>query len=389
MKSKIIEKNRNSIKLYVHKTTAGKYDKRNFRTLVGKCVNEKYGRYSKAISGRKTEERIVITRKKCIKYFLVARDIVEFARGNDIFIGPGRGSAPGCITNYVLGITSVDPLKYGLIFERFLNKEDYSEPRIVIDISLTGFEKVREYIEGNYDGGAASPEEELTLEVIGMWESEAIRRMLKETGIMDTGKIPLEDKKTLSLLADGKTDGISQFESPEMKDLLRKVHPVSIDELMALWALDRPGIRDAGMVDDFIEKREAEQSMRYKTGPVCVLLKETHGVYVYQEQIMKILGELAGYNMSRADKIRRSMGAKKYEELDVYKTDFLDRSLKNNINRDVAKTVWNDMVFYAGYAFNKAHCAAYTLTGYYLAYMKANYPAEFNKVFREVTGKNE
>jgi len=433
-------------------------------------------------------------------YFLIVWDFIKYARGKAIPVGPGRGSAAGSLVAYCLDITEIDPIKYDLPFERFLNPERISMPDIDVDFCIEGRSKVIEYVAERYgkdhvaqiitfgtmqaraairDVGRAmnipyaevdrvaklipnvanitikdaltiepklkglhdtnptirelidiarrleglsrhasthaagvviSPEpltEFLPLyktpnvtEIITQFDMSAIETMgllkfdflgLKTLTVIDKTEkiinkhhqpfsvkdIPLDDSATFELLSSGKTTGIFQLESSGMRDLLIRLRPESFEDLIALVALYRPGPLGSGMIEDFIKRKRGEVSIKYELPQLQEILKETHGVILYQEQVMKIANKLANFSMAQADILRMAMGKKKIAEMEKLKDAFIRGAKANRIPEKKAIKLFNDMAHFAEYGFNKSHSAAYALIAYRTAYLKAHYPALF------------
>jgi DNA polymerase-3 subunit alpha len=436
-----------------------------------------------------------------VGYFLVVSDFIQWAYRVGIPVGPGRGSAAGSLVAWALQITNIDPLKYNLLFERFLNPERVSMPDIDIDFCIEGREKVIDYVRDKYGhdhvcqiitfgtmmakgvikdvarvlgfpfedsnaltelipdtlkitlheaveqepklkemiesnpkvsqlwdlalrlegltrhaskhaaGIVISPEPVddvlpiyvpskstelvtqyamteleslgfLKIDLLGLKNLTLIDKVIKliekNHGIkLDMNKLPLDDKKTFSLICDGKTSGVFQLESDGLKDVLRKLQPDKFEDIIAVNALYRPGPLGSGMVDDYIERRHGRQKITYIFPELAPILEETYGVIVYQEQVMKTASTIAGYSLGEADILRRAMGKKKAEVMAEQKTIFVDKSKKQNFDEKKAGELFDLMAYFAGYGFNKSHSAAYALIAYQTAYLKAHYPAEF------------
>jgi len=450
---------------------------------------------------RLEEETSLIINMGFVGYFLVVSDFIQWAHRNNIPVGPGRGSAAGSLVAWTLEITNVDPLKYNLLFERFLNPERVTMPDIDIDFCIHGRDKVIEYVKQKYGhdkvcqiitfgtmlakgvikdvaralgfsfedsnaittlipdqlkitlkeaieqepklkelidsnpkvqklfdiafrlegltrhaskhaaGIVISPEpidevlpvyippktDELVtqyamseLESIGFLKIDflglknltlidhAIQLIEKNHGIkIDPNHLPLDDSKTFELLCNGNTSGVFQLESSGLKDVLRKLQPNCFEEIIAVNALYRPGPLGSGMVDDFIERRHGRQKITYLFKELEPILKETYGVIVYQEQVMKIASTIGGYSLGEADILRRAMGKKKVEVMKEQRQIFLEKSQKRGFDGIQAGELFDLMAYFAGYGFNKSHSAAYAFIAYQTAYLKANYPAEF------------
>ncbi len=447
----------------------------------------------------------VITNMGFPGYFLIVWDFIRYAREQGIPVGPGRGSAAGSLVAYSLGITDIDPIRYGLLFERFLNPERISLPDIDVDFCMERRDEVIRYVSNKYgedrvaqiitfgtmaargairDVGraldmsyaevdriakmvpeipgiklATAIEQEpqlkdamkkdnkvadllelaqkmeglhrhasthaagvvisdlplsshvplfrhikddsiLTqfamkqLEDIGLVKFDFLglrtltllnnalrlanrRRSDQGQDLIEMERLDLLDRKTYELLSTGDTDGVFQLESSGMKDLLIKMKPGSFEDLIALVALYRPGPLGSGMVTDFINRKHGRQEISYDTEELQKILSETYGVIVYQEQVMQVASELAGYSMGEADNLRRAMGKKMPEEMEKQRVRFLDGCKNNKIPDRKAAGIFDNLAFFAGYGFNKSHSAAYALIAFQTAYLKAHYPLEF------------
>ncbi|MBA3954108.1 DNA polymerase III subunit alpha [Candidatus Dependentiae bacterium] len=436
-----------------------------------------------------------------IGYFLVVSDFIGWARTNGIPVGPGRGSAAGSLVAWALQITDIDPLKYNLLFERFLNPERISMPDIDIDFCIEGRDAVIEYVRTKYGhdkvcqiitfgtmmakgvikdvaralgfpfedsnaltdlipdqlkitltealeqepklkeliagspnvaklfdlalrlegitrhaskhaaGIVISPEPisdvlpvyipskstdlvtqyamteleslgYLKMDFLGLKNLTLIDRAIKliqqnHALTIDITKLPLDDAKTFALLCRGETSGVFQLESDGLKDVLRRLQPACFEDIIAVNALYRPGPLGSGMVDDFIECKHGRQPIKYIFPELEPLLKETYGVIVYQEQVIKIASSIANYSLGEADILRRAMGKKKADEMDRQKAIFVERAIKRNFDGKKSGELFDLMAYFAGYGFNKSHSAAYALIAYQTAYLKANFCAEF------------
>ncbi|GJL56341.1 MAG: DNA-directed DNA polymerase [Nitrospirales bacterium] len=198
-----------------------------------------------------------------------------------------------------------------------------------------------------------------------------------ESAHLDINHISLTDAKTYALLATGKTTGIFQLESSGMRNLLVKIKPESFEDLIAILALYRPGPLESGMVDDFIARKRDPSKTTYDPPQLESILKETYGVIVYQEQVMAVANQLAGFSLGQADLLRRAMGKKKHEEMAKQKALFIEGAKQKRIPEKKAEKLFDQMAFFAGYGFNKSHSAAYALVTYQTAYLKTHYPTEF------------
>ena len=440
----------------------------------------------------------ILTKMGFSGYFLIVGDFIEYARNNGIPVGPGRGSAAGSLAVYCLGITNLDPIKYDLIFERFLNPERISMPDIDIDFCMNGRDDVIKYVSRKYgyenvgyivtfgtmkargvirDVGRVlnipyndvdkiakmvpegpkvtlekAMEEEPDLkklengeqaertllkiarslegisrhssthasgivisdkplveylpvikgssdEIITQFTMEQVEKiglikfdflglktltvikhavtLIKEsTGHdVDIDSISLTDEKTFKLCQEGRTTGVFQLESDGMKDLLRRLKPEDFEDLVALVALYRPGPMD--WIPDYIDGKHGRRTPEYLHPKLEPILGKTHGVAVYQEQVMQIARDLAGFSMGEADVLRKAMGKKKADLLAEQKEKFLNGCVENGINKSLGEKIFAFVEPFAGYGFNRSHAACYALIGYQTAYLKAHYPVQF------------
>jgi DNA polymerase-3 subunit alpha len=444
-------------------------------------------------------------------YFLVVWDFVKHALEEGIPVGPGRGSAAGSLVAYSLGITSIDPMTHGLLFERFLNPGRISMPDIDIDFSMDRRDEVIDYVRQKYGqdrvaqiitfgtlkakavirdvgrvlnmpyaevdkiaklvpfsipskpnpldvtidealeieprlkelmetdeqvehlikiarsleglhrhasthaAGVVISKDPLTGqvplyrgqkdEIITQYSMEDVQRIglvkfdflglrtltviydalqsinqvraREEKPPLDIDQLPLDDDETFELLASGETTGIFQLESSGMKDLLLKIHPERFDDIVALLALYRPGPLGSGMVDDFIKRKHGKIAITYPHQALKDILKETYGVILYQEQVMQIASEMGGFTLADADILRRAMGKKKSEEMTRQREKFVAGATFGGIKKKAAEEIFDLMLHFAGYGFNKSHSTAYAIIAYQTAYLKAHYPVEF------------
>src|SRR5499427_1778449 len=450
---------------------------------------------------RLEEEIKIIQRMKYPGYFLIVWDLIRYARENEIPVGPGRGSAAGSLVSYCMRITDIDPLQYGLLFERFLNPKRISLPNIDIDFCMNRRGAVIDYVTKKYGrenvsqiitfgtmaargvikdtgrgmempysevdkiakmipaelhitldkaltqnpdlknliendsrvrelievakrleglarhasthaaGVVISPKpitefvplyksnkDEITtmypmtdVEKMGLLKMDFlalttltiiddILRMLKQHEGLDLNmdELPLDDEETYALFTAGLTDGVFQFESSGMKDILRKFKPSSIEHLTALNALYRPGPIGGGMIDDFIKRKHGSKKIEYELPETKTVLQETYGVIVYQEQVMQIANIVAGYSLGEADLLRRAMGKKKAEEMAAQREKFVAGARAKGFKDEKKITrIFDLMEQFAGYGFNKSHSAAYAVLAYRTAFLKAHYPQYF------------
>ena len=449
---------------------------------------------------RLDKELKIIIDKDYPGYFLIVMDFVSWAKTKGIPVGPGRGSGAGSLVAFVLSITSLDPIKYGLLFERFLNPERPSLPDFDIDFCIEGRDQVIEYVQQKYgvnsvaqigtlgtmaargvtrdvtrilgkpygfgdniakmipltpgiklqdaindsaeladlikandevtevfdlalklEGCARSvgkhaagvviapndiheftplhfdPEtnslatqldmydvEEVGLvkfDFLGLRTLTVINNATKSVEKIDPDfrllKIPMDDNKVFRLLCSGKTKGIFQLESSGMIDLIKRLKPENFSDIIALVALYRPGPLNSGMADDYINRKNGRESTSYQHPLLKKVLNETYGVFVYQEQVMEAAQVLASYSLGDADNLRRAMGKKKADVMEEEKGTFVEGCTNNDIPKNKAIEIFENIEKFAGYGFNKSHSAAYALVAYQTAYLKTHFPSHF------------
>ena len=438
-------------------------------------------------------------------YFLVVWDYIKFARDNSIPVGPGRGSAAGSLVAYSLQITNIDPVKHGLLFERFLNPARKSMPDIDTDFCIDRRNEVIEYVTDRYgeekvaqiitfnkmtskavlkdvarvldipygesdklaklipvvrgkpyklnemiDKNTPTPEflEKYTNDSkVKKWVDLAIRiegtnktygvhaagvvisserldklvplqrnndgqiitqysmddieslgllkmdflglknlTMLNKTVSLiesSTGTkinldtLPENDTKTFNLIGRGDLEGIFQLESSGMKQVVKDFKPNSLEDISSILALYRPGPLDAGLIPKFIKRKNGSEKIDFPHPFIESILTETYGIMVYQEQIMKIAQDLAGYSLGDADLLRRAMGKKKVSEMVKHRSIFIEGSINKGVDKKIANDLFDQMVLFAEYCFNKSHSTAYGAVTYQTAFLKAHFPVAY------------
>ena len=439
---------------------------------------------------RLDKELSVIDKMGFNDYFLIVYDFVLYAKKNHILVGPGRGSAAGSLVSYTLGITDIDPLKYNLLFERFLNVERVTMPDIDIDFDALKRQNVIDYVINKYgekkvvgiitfntlgakqvirdvgrvldlnqsliDTLAKSCPKDLTtsykennnfkklvnnsedlkklydialhleglprhvsihaagvvmskydidetiplyknqlgmyvsayskdyLEPLGLLKmdflgisnltliDEVINNIRKDTNLNITFEnIPLNDKKTLETFANGDTEGIFQFEAPGMIKFLKKLKVNDFKDIVAATSLYRPGPMDS--IPTYLERRKNPHKIDYIDPSLEDILKETYGIIIYQEQVMQIAVKMAGYTLGEADILRRAMSKKKEDVLLKEKEKFISGSIKNHYFKETAQKVYDLILKFANYGFNKSHAVAYAMIAYRMAFLKTHF----------------
>jgi DNA polymerase-3 subunit alpha len=482
------------------------------KELVYKGLEERFDKITDEIRERTEFELKIINDMEFPGYFLVVADFIQAGRDMGVRVGPGRGSAAGSIVAYALGITNVDPLKYDLLFERFLNPDRNSMPDIDVDFADDKREKVIEYVRDKYGeeavamiitfgtlstravlsdvgrvlqvpfsdvknitskipvvrGEVTKLAEALKLSELKFVkekmdnpksdEDKKIKQLIEYCLILEDRKrndsihaagviiapsdvtdyipvnmhknadtatikvatqftmkevesaglikmdflglrtlsiienallairrnhnvdididnIPLDDKKTYEIFSEQKANAIFQFESQGMQEWLRKLKPQSVEELTAMNALYRPGPMDN--IGEFIDRKYGRSEITYLHEELKKSLEETYGIIVYQEQVMRIVQDVGGFTLAEADIARRAMGKKDLKTMDSLMSKFIEGAKKKGIDEKLTKEIWELILKFAAYGFNKSHAVAYSLVAYQTAYLKAHYPAEF------------
>ena len=462
-------------------------------------AEKKYGEITAEVRERLEYELKVIRDMGFAGYFLIVQDFIEAARKQNVRVGPGRGSAAGSAVAYVIGITDIDPIRYNLLFERFLNPERISMPDIDIDFDDAGRQKVIDYVVEKYgrnqvaqiitygtmasrssvrDVGrvlqyplsdtdrlakmipdtaknlksafkenkelgllrkeeerepgkvlklaeklegsirqrgihaagviiapddltnfipvCTSPESELLvtqydgkyIESAGMLKmdflglktlsiiNDALELIKTNRGLeIDIDRIDLDDEKTLELYQKGETIGTFQFESDGMRKWLKLLKPTNIEDLIAMNALYRPGPMD--YIPNYINRKHGKEKTEFPHPLLEEILAPTHGIMVYQEQIMQTAQIIGGFSLGKADVLRRAMGKKKIQVMQEMKEEFIAGAVARDIDPKQAEEIFSIMEKFAQYGFNRSHAAAYTMLAFQTAWLKANYPAEY------------
>ncbi len=486
---------------------------RSVEELFEKSVRQGFDRILARVKGRDPQveeqryrdrleyEIAVIKKMGFAGYFLIVADFIRHAREKAVPVGPGRGSAAGSLVAYSLGITDLDPIAHGLIFERFLNPARQSMPDIDVDFCIDGREDVYKYVVDKYGGGDYVAQiitfgklktravirdvgraldiplrevdqiAKMVPDVLNISLDDALKKeprladlaandpkvadliqicrvleglprhasthaagvvisdrplvdylplyrgkkgevvtqfdmkIVEDIGLVkfdflglrnltviaktlalisgqgktppDLENIDLTDVATYRLLSAGDTTGVFQLESSGMKDLLVRLRPESFDDIIALVALYRPGPMESGMIDDYVARKHGRKAVEYLVPELEPILKETYGVIVYQEQVMKIAGMLANYSMAEADDLRKAMGKKIPEIMAEHRQRFVQGAIDTQVPDDKAKNIFDLIEKFGGYGFNKSHSAAYALIAYQTAYLKTHFPVEF------------
>lgn len=373
--------------------TAAKY----LRKLAGDGMKRRFGGNSESFGTRLEAELVVIERMNFCDQYLIAWDITRWAREQGIMVGPGRGAVGGSLVAYCLGISNLDPIRLDLLFERFLSPARTKPPEMSIDVQDDRFTQVIGYVVTRYgqDGAqSASPYHDylspralvgsLGLELCGSaplrtisWACQLVRQACGPELAMD--RITDGDEETYQLISRGDTEGVYHLESEGMRDLLRELKPSRLEDLVAILALYRPG--PMNLIPDFIAKKNGEVPVSYDHALLEPILKATYGITVYQEQVMRIGKEVAGFDVEQVEKLRKAMGKKDPDAIETLKKPFVEAALKKGVSAEQAEKIFDDVHRLAGHAFNKSHAAACATLAYQTAYLKAHYPDEYMSVY--------
>ena len=345
-------------------------------------------------------------------YFLIVSDFIQWSKAHDIPVGPGRGSGAGSAVAWALTITDLDPLRWGLLFERFLNPERVSMPDFDIDFCQDRREETIRYVQDRYGYGQVAqiitfgklqaravlrdvgrvlqmpygqvdrlckmvpnnPAKPTTLEEA--LETEPLLKEMKERDEAVSHLLDLAMKlEGLYRHASTHAAGVFQLESSGMRDVLRKMGPNRLEDLIAVVALYRPGPMD--QIPRYIACKHGKEEPDYMHPLLEPILKETFGIMVYQEQVMQIAQVLSGYSLGGADLLRRAMGKKIASEMEAQRKTFVDGAVARGVDAAQASMIFDKVAKFAEYGFNKSHAAAYALIAYQTGWLKANHPAEF------------
>ena len=474
--------------------------------LCFKGLEERYQPVTEELKERLNYELSTIKNMGYVDYFLIVWDFIRYARDHDIMVGPGRGSAAGSLVAYTLGITQLDPIRYDLLFERFLNPERVSMPDIDVDFCFERRQEVIDYVRRKYgddcvvqivtfgtlaargvirdvgrvmdlpyaqvdtiakmipqelnitidkalkmnpelkktyedqpeihdlidtarrleglprhtsmhaagvvisqkdvseyvplsraqDGSIVTQFTMTTLEELGLLKMDflglrtltviqnAVHLIEQDTGVhLDMQQIDYNDKKVLDSLGTGRSDGVFQLESAGMKNFMKELKPQSLEDVIAGISLYRPGPMD--FIPQYIRGKNHPDTIQYDCLQLEPILKPTYGCIVYQEQVMQIVRNLAGYTLGRSDLVRRAMSKKKATVMEKERQNFVYGNeaegvpgcIANGISEQVANKIYDEMIDFAKYAFNKSHAAAYAVVSYQTAFLKYYYPVEF------------
>ncbi|GHS84826.1 hypothetical protein FACS1894103_5860 [Campylobacterota bacterium] len=333
-------------------------------------------------------EKEVITKMNFAGYMLTVWDFVKKAKELKIPTGTGRGSAPGSLAAFVLEITKVDPIKYNLLFERFLNPERVSmDIDIDVDICQARGGEIIDYLVSRYgrefnliiDYVVSRDEHEFYLMGLDTLTTidHALKLIAANGKTIDFDTMNMDDSGVFEMISAGKTEGVFYLESEELQELSRTLKPSCFEDLAAMIALYRPGPLEIGMLDDFIDRKNGRTEIAYILPELEPILAPTYGAIIYQEQVIQILHTFGGFSLGIADLVRRAMGKNRKSEMDKMRMEFAEGAISKGHNRHKAIELFALLDKFVGYGFNRSHAVAYAMIIYRTAYLKCHYPAEF------------
>ncbi len=363
------------------------------RRLCFNGLSERYGETEPKYTGRLEHELEVLDHAGLTEYFLIVHDLVCFAKQNDIDISPGRGALVGCLFSYCLGITEVDPVEYGLLFEKFINaKRVFSMvyASVVIDVEIGGYQKLRNYVAEKYGKGMPALLEALEIYISESRDisviKDAVNLIRSHTGIaIGLSGLDLKDPAVYELFQSGDTDMIGSLLEEGMKEFLAAQKPQSMENLTAALALVRSGLEEK--VEEYLKAKENPQAVSYEDVKLKPILEPTYGCLIFQEQIMEMLHVLGGFSYEQSDFSRRNMSKKKFAAIESDKKNFIRGNTEEGIpgcismgiSEEAAGRIFKMMEHSAVYTFNKSHAAAYALMAYRMAWLKYYYRQEFEE----------
>ncbi len=485
-------------KLPYFRAPAGEENAAYFRRLCYEGLRQRYGEHpDQAVVDRLEYELGIVEKMGYVDYYLIVSDFIHYAKSQGIPVGPGRGSGAGSLAAYCIGITGIDPIRYNLLFERFLNPERVSMPDFDVDFCYERRQEVIDYVVRKYgadhvaqiitfgtmaakmairdvgrvlgmgyqqvDAIAKLVPNELkmtldralevspqlreryegepqvrelldmarkiegmprhasthaagvvitrdpvddyvplykaeetmpvtqftmtTLEELGLLKMDflglrtltviryAEQEVQKQQPGFSAAAAPLDDPETFAMLTKGQCVGVFQFESSGMRNVIAQLGPTSIEDLIAVISLYRPGPMES--IPTYIRNRHHPELVTYKHPLLKPILEVTYGCIVYQEQVMQICRQLGGYSYGRADLVRRAMSKKKHDVMEKEREAFVAGAVQNGVPQRVANEIFDEMSSFASYAFNKSHAAAYAFVSYQTAYLKCHYPRAF------------
>ena len=341
------------------------------KALAWEGATKRYGTISPEVAERLKLELDTFARIGAESLLLILKDLVDHAREADIAVGPGRSSTPGSLVCYCIGITDVDPLKFGLLFERFVSPDSTSLPQINLDFGKGRRDKLFRYLRTKYGDDCVA----LKMNIIELSVLDVIKDL-------DTEAIPLDDPETLGIFSRGDTDGVFLFEPEGLKKCLRQMETLGFEALVALNALYRPGPMD--YIPEFINLANGKVRPKYVLPEEQAILGVTHGVLVYQEQLMVLAERVAGFSPAEADRLRKAVCRRDRSVLEDLHGLFIAGGIAGGHAKESLEAVWNRWTERGQLAFNRSHGVCYTLIGYRMAWMKAHRPEGFGSYLRRI-----
>lgn len=364
----------------------GKNSSDYLKELCQSGLKERYGSVTAETENRLNHELNIIKDMGLADCFLVAWDIICFAKSRGITVGPGRGSMAGSIVFYVLGITDIEPIRYSLMFERFINPECSEMPDITIDIIPDGLYEIKEYAVQKYR--AEQGAELFKISFVALRELAVIKNTVeavkRNKGIdVDIENIDYNKKEVYELISSGNTGSVFLLEDEAMREFMQNLNPYSLEEITAGIALCRPGA--IAQVPAYIEGKNNPEAISHKRPLLKQILGVTYGCLLYQEQLMEMAQKLAGYSLGKADIMRQSIVKRKSEQMETERKNFIYGSdngdipgcIKNGIDEETAISIFDAISNLSCCPFNKSHAVSYAHLVYQTAYLKTFYPDEY------------
>jgi DNA polymerase III alpha subunit len=322
--------------------------------------------------GRCRSELDVIQRLGLADHFLAAARVVDAARARGIRVGPGRGATPGSIVAWALGITDVDPVQHGLVFERFLNADRVNAWAVSIDVCARRRAELLDLLPANgHDDIVLEPLPALTI------TQDVVERVTARNPDFDLDGIAPDDAAVFSMIANGDTTGVFWFDDPGFTGLAQRIEPSCFEDLLMVHTLYRPGPLARGLDTAVIDRKHGRRPRGAAHPALDTILANTYGVLVYQEQVIQIAHEVAGFRYTQGDLLRRALGKRRPAEIAEARTRFVTGAIANRFNEAEAIGIFEHLLDLAGFGFNRSHAVAYSWLVYQMAYLKHYFPAEF------------
>jgi len=362
------------------------------KELCLKGLKQRYGTANKAIKNRLKYELEVIRKANGEECLLLLTEIVSFAKKERILLGPGRSTNAGSLALYAIGATKVDPLRFGLFFESFLNPETLKFPLVTLDVEAGQEDKILNNIEYKYGKGkvfiAATYDKTkyspkiiyIGLKVLALI-AQIIKEVKKSKGIeLSIDNIPLTDKKVYNLISSGDTEDVFQFTGVGMRKLLLKLQPKTIEDLSLAICFYRPGVME--VLPKLLKRRNGTVPIKYLHPKLEPILKGTYGFIGYREQVLQIAVQLAGFTLAQADELVTGLSKKNPEVIKKQKCLFVCGASLKGVKEKTAERIFKELELYTGYTSNRAHSISWAILAYQAAYLKKYYLEEYKSFYK-------